>query len=396
MIRRLILGNQSYGQLGIVLFGSLFGLLLTIASIQVYLDFKSIFESKKELISSQFLVVNKPVSLANTITGNKAVFSEEEIDAFRSIKSIEKLGFFRSNRFRAQIGIQLQEQEMMTDVFFEAVPDDFLDIHVSDWQWRPGRPVPIILPTDYLNLYNFGFAPSQGLPQISKGMAGMAPIRVVISGNGKTENLSGYLAGFTDRINSILVPETFLDYANKNCGESEDNGISRLVLLCKDPGDTKLLEFIESNGYETNLELLKNGKMSALLKMALSIVLVIGFVIVLLAVLGFIQYAQLMIVNSRYEIRTLLQLGYKPSALFAQYMKFYLMLMGLVLVLGLGLAYYIKTISRQFMLEKGFETPDGLHWMTVVCALALVFVFLLFNAINSMRMIRALGKPERS
>ncbi len=395
MIRKLILGNQSYSQLGIVLFGSLFGLLLTVASIQLYIDFKSIFDNKKELISSQFLVVNKPVSLANTITGNKAVFTPEEMDEFRTLKSIEKVGFFKANRFRAQTGIALQDQEMMTDMFFESVPDEFLDIKISNWKWRPGEAVPVILPTDYLNLYNFGFAPSQGLPQISKGMAKMAPMKVIISGREQSETLTGYIAGFTDRINSILVPESFIDYANEHFGKSEDAGISRLVVLCKDPGDSELMDFLEQKGYETNLELLKSGKMSALLKMALSIVLLVGFVIVLLAVLGFIQYAQLLMSNSRYEIKNLLHLGYSPSFLFTQYMKFYALLMGIVLLLCLAFSWWIKIVSTRFMIEKGFEVKAGLSSVALVSAIFLVAVFLLLNALNTLRVIKQLGQAEK-
>ncbi len=395
MIRRLILGNQSYSQLGIVLFGSLFGLLLTVVSIQLYIDFKAIFNNKKELISAQFLVVNKQVSMAHTITGNQATFSSDELEAFRSIRSIEKIGFFKSNTFRAQTGIALQDQEMMTDMFFESVPDEFLDIKISNWKWHPGEPVPVILPSDYLNLYNFGFAPSQGLPQISKGMAKIAPMKVVVSGQGQSETLKGYIAGFTDRINSILVPESFIDYANEHYGKNEEKGVSRLVLLCKDPGDTELMDFIENNGYETNLELLKNGKMNALLKMTLSIVLSVGFVIILLALLGFIQYAQLMMSNSKFEIKNLLHLGYAPSVLFAQYMKFYTLLMGVVLIFGLALAYWVKVISTRFMIDKGFEVNAGLNMISISSAVFLVAVFLLLNAVNTIRMIRKLGLAEK-
>ena len=394
MNRRLILSKQSYLQLSVVVFGTLFGLLMVMSSLQLYKDIKSIVDARKELISAQFLVVNKPVSILNTLSGNAAVFSEAEIEAFKSLKSVEKVGTFKANRFRAQTGFQFQEKTMMTDMFFESVPDEFLDVKTREWDWHERDAVPIILPTDYLNLYNFGFAPSQGLPQISRGTAKLAGLKVVLSGQGKTVEMPGMIAGFTDRINSILVPESFLEYANKNFGNTEDKGVSRLVLLCNDPSDAALTEFLQNGGYETNLEMLKNGKLNALLKMVLHIVLLIGSVIILLAIHGFIQYAQLLISHSTYEIKTLLQLGYKVGAIFRQFMWFYIGLMILVFVAGaLGLMY-IKHLVNLYMSEKNFEVDATIDPLVLVYGLMLVLLFLLLNAINTYRRIVKLAKPQ--
>lgn len=379
-------------QLTVVLFGSLFGLLMVMSSLQIYQDIRSIVDNKKELISSQFLVVNKPVSILNTLSGSAAVFSDEEIESFKTLKAVEKVGTFKANQFRAQTGFQLQDKTMMTDMFFEAVPDGFLDVKVSNWNWKPGQPVPIILPTDYLNLYNFGFAPSQGLPQISKGTAKLAGLKVIVSGNGQTAEMSGVIAGFTDRINSILVPESFLEETNKVYGNNKDKGISRLVLMCNDPSDAQLTEFLESRGYETNLEMLKNGKLNALLKMVLSIVLIIGSVIILLAILGFVQYAQLLISNSNYEIRTLLQLGYRVNTIFKQYLLFYIVLMALVFVAGTGLLLYIKHLINGYMSEKNFEVNATIDPLVLVYGISLVIVFLILNALNTFYRIKQLAK----
>jgi hypothetical protein len=379
-------------QLTVVLFGSLFGLLMVMSSLQIYQDIRSIVDNKKELISSQFLVVNKPVSILNTLSGSAAVFSDEEIEAFKTLKAVERVGTFKANQFRAQTGFQLQDKTMMTDMFFEAVPDGFLDVKVSNWNWKPGQPVPIILPTDYLNLYNFGFAPSQGLPQISKGTAKLAGLKVIVSGNGQTAEMSGVIAGFTDRINSILVPESFLEETNKVYGNNKDKGISRLVLMCNDPSDAQLTEFLESRGYETNLEMLKNGKLNALLKMVLSIVLIIGSVIILLAILGFVQYAQLLISNSNYEIRTLLQLGYRVNTIFKQYLLFYIVLMALVFVAGTGLLLYIKHLINGYMSEKNFEVNATIDPLVLVYGISLVIVFLILNALNTFYRIKQLAK----
>lgn len=394
MIRKLILSKQSYLQLIIVLFGSLFGLLLMMSSMQVYTDVKSIVDNKKELISSQFLVVNKPVNMLDVLSGSAETFTETEINEFRKLKSVEKVGTFKANKFRAQTGFIFEGKTMMTDMFFEAVPQDFLDVKSDDWQWSEGEPVPIILPTDYLNLYNFGFAPSQGLPQISKGAAKLAGLRVIVSGNGSSMELQGFIAGFTDRINSILVPESFIEYSNRKYGNVEEKGASRLVVLSSDPSDEELSDFIEKAGYETNLELLKNGKLNALLKMILGILLLIGSVIILLSILGFIQYAQLLMVSSKYEIKTLLYLGYKVRHVFSQYFWFYLILLMMVTSLGYGALLYVKHHVNAYMIEKGFEPTSGIASTVITSGLLLVTGFLVLNALNIYRTIRHYAKPE--
>jgi ABC-type lipoprotein release transport system permease subunit len=162
--------------------------------------------------------------------------------------------------------------------------------------------------------------------------------------------------------------------------------------MCNDPSDAQLTEFLESRGYETNLEMLKNGKLNALLKMVLSIVLIIGSVIILLAILGFVQYAQLLISNSNYEIRTLLQLGYRVNTIFKQYLLFYIVLMALVFVAGTGLLLYIKHLINGYMSEKNFEVNATIDPLVLVYGISLVIVFLILNALNTFYRIKQLAK----
>ena len=70
----------------------------------------------------------------------------------------------------------------------------------------------IIIPRNYLNLYNFGFAQSRSLPQLSEGVMGMVNLDIRITGVGRTENFKGKIVGFSNRLNTILVPETFMTW----------------------------------------------------------------------------------------------------------------------------------------------------------------------------------------
>ena len=58
---------------------------------------------------------------------------------------------------------------LSTDMFFESVPDEFVDIKLDKWHFDEStHTIPIIIPRNYLNLYNFGFAQSRSLPNSRK------------------------------------------------------------------------------------------------------------------------------------------------------------------------------------------------------------------------------------
>jgi hypothetical protein len=76
-------------------------------------------------------------------------------------------------------------------------------------------------------------------------------------------------------------------------------------------------------------------------------------------------------------------------------MKFYALLMGIVLLLCLAFSWWIKIVSTRFMIEKGFEVKAGLSSVALVSAIFLVAVFLLLNALNTLRVIKQLGQAEK-
>ena len=80
---------------------------------------------------------------------------------------------------------------MGTDMFFESVPDDFVDIKwpASATSHDAGQmsEVPIILPRTYLALYNFGFAQTKNLPKLSEGVVSMIPMDIRLRGEAGKE-----------------------------------------------------------------------------------------------------------------------------------------------------------------------------------------------------------------
>ena len=142
--------------------GTFIGLLLLLLSLQFYCDLKELMDGGNS--DDRFVIINKKVNLFNTL-GAKAAFSEEEVQTLLAEDFIDSVGTFQSNLFRVSASSQMLG--FYTELFFESLPDRYLDVQDSRWNWRPGqKDVPLIMSRDYLALYNFGFAPSQGLTTI--------------------------------------------------------------------------------------------------------------------------------------------------------------------------------------------------------------------------------------
>jgi hypothetical protein len=375
------------------------GLLILLASLQAYFDFKDLLTQKTDLINPQYIIINKKVSLLNTISGSHNTFSENEIEKLKSVKNVDRVGTFTSNLFSAQAYIEKNSDMNIpgfyTDLFFESVPDEFIDVKTDQWKWKSGDDVvPVIIPADYLNLYNFGFAPSQNLPQISKNTVAAATFRLKVSGKDSTAIINARIVGFSDRINSFLVPRSFLDEANKALGGTQKKETSRLVVVSSDPSSPALAKYLDENGYETSPENLKNSRLNLVLRIIMRILVGIGGIIIVLSLLGFIQYSQLMISKSKYEIQTLIRLGYYFTKVAMRYFLIYFLLFVVIFVATIGLLYFIKSKFVALMSENGFEI-DGSISSTVLWSGLGIFLFLIIaNAIAIYRNIFLLARPR--
>jgi hypothetical protein len=377
MLRKLLIQKLRPLQLVIASSGTLLGFLMLIVATQVYFLFNEILNQQKDVLGNQYMVIQKKISLLNTFSISNSSFSNEEIKEINQLTGIKNTAGFRSNLFQANAFIEKGANNLIpqlyTDLFFESVPNDFIDISNRNWNW-PGNDsaVPLILPKDYLNLYNFGFAPGQNLPQISESTIEMLRFKIRIRGKGKEKVFYSFIAGFSNRINSILVPENFLKYANTEFGEKESAPPSRLIIATNDPSQAQLLDYFKQKGIETNEDALKSGKLNALLNVMVSILMIVGSVIILLAVMNIIQYAQLLITQSDYEIRTLILLGYNYKSLLLYYGKMISFLMILLGSIGFVVLHLLNQKIISFLSEKGYETESGIYSGVFACGIIIL------------------------
>ncbi len=348
MIRKVLKQAVNLPRLIFILLVMWAGFSIIMLAVRFYADIRPAF-SASDLWRGEHLIISKDISPIAT-TGQllkrkeKPSFSQKEMREIESQTFISDLTPFTASSFKARAYTANKELGgFYTELFFESVPDRFIDLEDEDWGWNSTRDfIPVILPKTYLNLYNFGFATAQNLPQISEEAAGLIPFKVSIEGNGTQAQFEARIVGFSDRLNTILVPLEFLTYTNAEFGETNPP-VSRLILITPDPSDTELLAYIKASGYDYNKEQLNNGKARLLLNTATVIVLITGLFISLLALWMFILSSHLLLQKNKQNIHYLIMLGYSHRQILRPFLQ--LNALTSVLVFGLSLIPY-------FMLQE--------------------------------------------
>ena len=366
-VSKIILKTQKPTQLIAALLGCLIGFLLIITSLQNYFNLNKVLSDKDQAIGSQYLVINKKVSLLNSLNLKKSAFTKSQLEEIESLPSVEKISTFTPNQFEARAYLQLSldqqnQLELKTDLFLESIENSFIDVKSEDWKWNiDDEVVPVILPADFINLYNFTYAPARSLPQISKSTIQMFGFKIIIGNEFNETTFKGKIIGFSNRITSMIVPLSFMNYANeKYKNETLSNqDYYRLIVKINPSKLSDFNKFLNEKGFETNNELLKSAKLSSVLQITLTFVFLIGMLMILNAFSGFLLYLQLTITKSKYELETLLRLGYPHRKLVKWYATGVLIMLLSILTMSFSVLMYIQTKVVHFMSEYGFEVSSN-------------------------------------
>ncbi len=387
LIDKLLWKENNRWQIFGAAFGAFIGLLLLLIAIQFYQDL-SFLTGKGGSKDDRYVIINKKVNFFNTLGAN-AAFNEEEIEKILQQPFVLDADVFSSNRYKVSASSKMLG--FYTELFFEAVPGKFLDVSTRKFEWKEGQnDIPIIISRDYLALYNFGFAPSQGLPQFTPKTIKRVTIDIILRGNRSRKTMQGQIVGFSDRINSIIVPQNFMEWANKNFGDGSSGKSSRLIMEVSNPYAKEFTAFLDENNYEISSGKLIGGQVGTLIALVVGFLAFIGIVIVLLSVLLFVLNFQLLISKSSQSISLLLQLGYKHKQLSQVLTKRMITLFAFVFV-GTIIALLL---SRYFQVEwfttQGFELPFVPHWTVILAAILFAALFVIVNLTNIRKNVIAL------
>ena len=390
LFRKLLWRIENRWQLFGAGLGAAIGMILLLGAVQLYLDVNYLLHQDSGA-DPHFVQINKRVSLLNTLAG-AATFSETEIDEILEEPFILSLGVLTSNNFR--VSASSDPLGLYTELFFESVPDAFLDVQESRFRWAPGdKELPILLARDYLALYNFGFAPSQGLPQLTPGAIQQVRFDIHISNSKRRMELKGRIVGFSDRFNSILVPPSFMKWANQNFGDpASAKEPARLILEVDNPLSSNFLDFIEDHNYELSTGRLVGGQIRTLIGFLTLILLLVGGLIFVLSLLIILLNFRLVIVQAREEIDLLLQLGYLQGQVYAYLNRKLINWFSFTSFSAFILLLLLHWILAQSALSQGLEIHPLIHPLVWLLAALLSAGFLYLNSWSIKRNVRKIGE----
>ena len=383
LVKILLHKNVSASHIAGYALANLVGLAIVLTAIKFYSDANKILTGADSVVPSGYVVLSKHVK---ALGGGDLAFKEEEIADLQSQPWVKDLGKFKSSQFSVNAMVNVGGRSISTALFFEAIPDRFIDIPPSTWHYTPGNStVPIILPKDYLSLYNFGFASSQGLPTVSEEIIKIFSIRLSLSGNSKQEYFTGRIAGFSSRLNTIAVPETFMEYANSIFAERETPA-TRLIVEVSRPGDPEVENYITEKGYDTDSGSENTDKAHYFLLLLTSILITIGTIISCLALFILLLSLHLLLQKNKDKIHNLMMLGFKPREICRHYYN---------IVITVNIAVYaisviIMLIASQLwtftLSQTGMEPASPIPACTI--GFLIIFVITLINLFTINRNVK--------
>ncbi len=387
---KLLRKNTSAARIAGFALSNFIGLLIVAGAVMFYFDSRGIFGNQDSVVNSDFLVLNKKVTSVSTLGDKESTrFSEADIEKLKSQPWVRRVGEFSSSDFRVYASVNTGGRGMETALFFESVPDEFVDVPKADWYYQEGdETVPVIISKDYLALYNFGFAGSAGLPQLSEQLISGIPLSLYLRSEDGSRSMrpNGRIAGFSNRLNTVLVPDAFMQYANKMLGSGNPEAPSRLIVDVSSPGDVAIQQYLADNSLEVSGD--KTASQAAyLLKVVIGIVLVIGVIITLLSLVVLMLSISLLMEKNRAIIHRLLILGTPLKAVGTAYCK--MIVWGCLVAWLLAVAALVLIrISYQSSLENFGAGGSGLIYALITAAV-LTFVIILVNILAVKRKVRA-------
>ncbi len=393
-VSSLLRKNTSPARIAGFVLSNFLGLAIILGGLQFYLDARSIWEDDDSFIRSDYMVINKRVTSENTL-GGASGFSASEIDDIAGQPWVRRVAPFSSAGYKVYASVMQQGRGMSTNMFFESIPSDFVDVPASRWSWREGDDeVPLIISKDYLTLYNFGFAASAGLPQMSEGLMSGIPLTLTLTSDDGSRRLDfhGRVAGYSNRLNTILVPQEFMDWSNARLSGGKEKNPSRMIVEVSRPGDVAIKDYLADHDYEVAGDKSATSA-SFLLRVVVGIVLAIGVVITLLSFFILLLSISLLMEKNRGKLHSLLQLGYDLGAVEAPYRK--------IVVVASAAAWLLATagalVLRAFYLPalEGLDAQPGSLWPMLLLGVLLTAMVILLNLRSIKMKVRAswrLGK----
>lgn len=391
ILKKLLLRGHGSSRLLSAWITLLIGCLLLFVSVEIWSTFREMLQggNKQDSLGSTFLTVSKKVEDATMAQDNATSLSDAEISLLSQAPQVQDAGKLTPANFKVAASLGYGPMSFYTLLFLEAAPDRFLDQLPGKWQWKEGdRVLPIILSRDFLNMYNYIFAPSQGLPLLSEASVKALGFKLTMGEGPYQQEYMAQVEGFSDRISSVLVPQSFIDYGNKHFSPNSKGSISRVIVKVADPSNKAFTQFLEQHHFSTNAEQLRFSKMRSIVEAVSGGTGLIAILLLLVSSLVFVLFIELTLAKAGASVKLLLQIGYSPSALSRFLAARYLpLLLSAVFLAGL-LVIILKqmVVARLEQLNLSVSAwPGAITWLSLLLCLLLLIAQMFRSVRRSLR-----------
>ena len=309
----------------------------------------------------------------------KNLFNSTEIEEIRKQTSVDGVSPLISNRFQVELSAG-NIIPFSTSLFLESLDDEFLDTLPPNFKWKPGQEfLPMIVSSDFLQMYNV-FAPGYGLPQVSEATASQIKIFITCTGvNGAQQTFRGSIVAFSDRINSIIVPKDFLVWGNNVFSHNTEVKAARLYVKMKDANNPAFISFLDKNQYRINKDKVKFGRVKGVLQTVVTGLGAFGLLVVLLALMLFSFYLQLIIAKSKDNLQLLLTLGYSPRWLTKTVAGKWIPLYIIIVIAAVVVTSILQWLFFTYTSSLDTKMSPYIHWSVAILSIVLIVLTAMSN-----------------
>ncbi len=388
LLKKLIRNSAGQAKFVMAMIGLSVAIILILSAVQLQSNFYELLHGKNNQDSiANFLVVNKSLNDQNV---GASGLSETDLAKLKNQPFIESIGTLTTSRFKASIQSNSERFPFYTDIAFESVPEEFIDVNPKNWHWdAQSNYLPIIVPNQFLDFYNFQYSFSQNLPQLTADVVKMFVFKVTVQGTGQSISMNGRVVGFSNRISSMLVPQEFMDWANsKFVTTTNKQQPSRVIIKTKDPGNPALSNYLKKEGLITDADKTRFSKYRQIVDFVVNISGITGLLMLTFALLIFSLFIQLTIASCKEEIGLLILLGNSPKSLGRFLMRRFFPANIWIVVVGLLIIATAQYFLYTWLLEKQIILSPVISWYTISAAILLLIVIAFMNYSSIQKYIR--------
>ena len=198
----------------------------------------------------------------------------------------------------------------------------------------------------------------------------------------------------SNRLNTILVPESFIRWSNGRFGQGGEKQASRVIVETDRPVDAAISAYLDGKGYEAEGDRRDDGKAAYFLQLAAGGLGGVGLVFSVMSFYILMLSIFLLLQKNSAKLENLLLLGYAPGRVARPYWLLTLWLNLGVLVVAVVLSWLVRMwyLPELAALQEGYAPAGaGVTW---VCGIGLALLLSLSNGIAIRRRIDTLNRKR--